>query len=155
MNIEEFAYRVIELMPQIVKGTLRQEHDYLTRGEITLPQFWVLNYLHSNGKTKMNSLAKHFRISPGATTGLVDRLITQRLVARKDDLSDRRIVWIELTSKGKEVICSIRKQRIRTLIEIFGRISSKDRAHYLNILEQIVKITDSPQVTKNQKQSKK
>jgi DNA-binding MarR family transcriptional regulator len=154
MNIEEFARRVIELTPQIVKGFLRHEHNYLTRGEITLPQFWALDYLSHNEKCKMNSLAKHLRISPPATTGLIDRLIAQELVTRKDDLRDRRIVWIELTAKGKDVISSIRKQKIRALIKVFSKISSKDRGHYLNILEQIVKINDSFAYMKNQKQIK-
>jgi DNA-binding MarR family transcriptional regulator len=143
MNIEKFAHRVIELSPQIAKGFVQSEHNYLIKGEITLPQFWTLNYLYSNTKSKMNSLAKHLKISPAATTGLIDRLIAQKLVVRKDDLQDRRIVWIELTSKGKDIICRIRKQKIRNLIKIFGRISSKDRDHYLNILGRVVKITNS------------
>jgi len=142
VHIEEFARRVIELSPQIVKGFLQHEHNYLSRGEITLPQFWVLDYLCRNGKTKMNCLAKHLSISPAATTGLIDRLITQELVSRKNDLRDRRIVWIELTFKGKDIICSIRKQKIKALIKVFSRISSKDRNNYLNILEQIVEITN-------------
>jgi len=154
MNIEEFARRVIELTPQIIKGFLRHEHNYLTRGEITLPQFWVLDYLSHNEKCKMNNLAKHLRISPPATTGLIDRLIAQGLVARKDDLRDRRIVWIELTAKGKDVISSISKQKIRALIKVFTKISSKDRSYYLNILEQIVKINNSFAYMKNQKQIK-
>ena len=143
MNIEEFARRVIELSPQISKGFLQQEHNYLTRGEISLPQFWALDYLSRNAKTKMNCLAKHLKITPSATTGLIDRLITQQLVARKNDPRDRRLVWIELTPKGKGVIAGIRKQKIKSLIKIFSRIAQGDREHYLDILEQVVKITTS------------
>ncbi len=155
MNIEEFAQRVIELSPQIAKGFMQQKHNYLTSGEITLPQFWVLEYLSRNGKSKMNNLAKHLKISPAATTGLIGRLITQELVARKDDSRDRRIVYIELTSKGKDIICSIKKQKIRALIKIFNRISPKDRNNYLDILEQIVKITNSLTMRKELKTNPK
>lgn len=141
--IEEFAWRVIELFPQMHKGLLRQERNYLTRGEITLPQFWVLAHLYHTGESTMNSLAKHLRISPPATTGLIDRLIAQKLVARRHDARDRRIVRIELTGKGTGVIGDIRKQKIRTLIKVFNRISSKDRDQYLKILERIVKVINS------------
>jgi len=150
MNIEEFAQRVIELFPQIAKGLLQREDNYLVKGEITLPQFWALDYLYRNAKSKMNNLARHLRISPAATTGLIDRLITQKLVTRKGDLEDRRIIWIELTPKGREIICDIRKQKIQTLIKIFGKISPNDRNLYLNILEQIVKIINA--MPKHQKQ---
>ena len=143
MNISEFADRVIELFPQIIRGFKQYENNYLTRGEITLPQFWALGYLDCNGKSKMNYLARNLKISPSATTGLIDRLIVQGLVVRKDDLHDRRIVWIELTTKGRGIIKNINKQKTETLIKIFGKISPKDREHYLNILEQVVKITVS------------
>ncbi len=143
MNIEEFASRVIELSPQIIRGFKQYENNYLTRGEITLPQFWALGYLDHHGKSKMNNLAKHLKISPSGTTGLIDRLILQGLVARKADLHDRRIVWIELTAKGRGIIKSISKQKTETLIRVFGKIAPKDREHYLNILEQVVKITAS------------
>ena len=143
MNIEEFARRIIELTPRIIKGFARHEHSYLTRGEISLPQFWALDYLHRNGKTKMKSLATHLSISPSATTGLTDRLLAQKLVARKNDLKDRRIVWIEVTSKGEDIICDIRRQKVRALMKVFGRISSDDRGNYLDILEKVAKITDS------------
>ena len=143
MNIEEFASRVIDLSPQIIRGFKQYENNYLTRGEITLPQFLVLGHLEDNGKSKMNNLAKNFKISPSAITGLIDRLLVQELVVRKADFADRRIVWIELTAKGREIIKSIKKQKTETLIRVFGKISPKDREHYLSILEQVVKITVS------------
>ncbi len=143
MLIEEFALKIMEVLPQIVKGLARYEQNDLTRGEITLPQFWALIYLGRQEKSKMSSIAGYLGISRAATTGLVDRLIVQKLVSRKDDLKDRRIVWIELTSKGEEVISRIKKQKIQTLIEVFGKISSKDRERYLNILQQVAKIANT------------
>lgn len=143
MNIKEFASRVIDLSPQIIRGFKQYENNYLTRGEITLPQFLVLGHLEHNGKSKMNNLAKNFKISPSAITGLIDRLLAQELVARKADVSDRRIVWIELTIRGREIIKSIKKQKTETLIRVFEKISPQDREHYLSILEQVVKITAS------------
>ena len=154
MNIKEFADRVIELFPQISKGLMQREHNYLIKGDISLPQFWVLNHLYHNEKSKMNCLALHLKISPPATTGMIDRLIAQGMVLRKDDEQDRRIVWIELTSKGKSIIYNIRKEKVKTLIEVFGRISQKDREHYLNILEQIANIIDSPRDLKKQLKDK-
>jgi DNA-binding MarR family transcriptional regulator len=154
MNIEKFAERVMELFPQILKGFVQYENNYLTRGKITLPQFWALDYLCRNAKCKMNNLAKHLRISPPATTGLIDRLIAQNLVTRRDDQRDRRIIWIELTSKGKGIINSIRKQKILALIKVFGKISPVDRNYYLNILEQVAKNTSSSLLEESKRKNK-
>ena len=143
MNIKEFASKVIELSPQIIRGFKQYENNYLTRGEITLPQFLALGHLERNGKSKMNDLAKHFKISPSAITGLIDRLLVQGSVVRRADFHDRRIIWIELTAKGRGIIKSINKQKTETLINVFAKISPEDREHYLSILEQVVKITVS------------
>lgn len=151
VNIKEFVWKLIELFPQAAKAFHRHEHNYLSRGEITLPQFWALDHLYRNGKCKMNDLAKILMVSPPAATGLIDRLIGQKLVARENDERDRRIIWIILTAKGRTVIRSIRSQKIQTLTRVFSRISAADREHYLDILEKIVKTSDTEPAEKNGK----
>ncbi|MCX5697257.1 MAG: MarR family transcriptional regulator [Candidatus Omnitrophica bacterium] len=143
MNSELFAKRMLELLPYFVRSVARHEHNDLTKGELSLPQFWAMDYLYRTGEDKMSNLAHYLNISPASTTGLIDRLIARKLVVRKNDAEDRRIVRIDLTPKGKSIICSIREQKIRTLTKIFGRVSPGEREHFLNILAQAVKITNS------------
>lgn len=145
MNIKEFARKMIEVTPQIFRGLAQYEHNYLTRGQITLPQFWALDYCYRQGRSKMSSIAHYLNVSRASATGLIDRLIIQQLVSRRSDSEDRRIVWIELTPKGKSIICSMREQKLKTFIKVFSRISLKDRTHYLNILKQVMGIVDSLQ----------
>ncbi|MCX5714812.1 MAG: MarR family transcriptional regulator [Candidatus Omnitrophica bacterium] len=151
MNIEEFSQKIIELLPQVSRGFAHYAHDYLTKGEITLPQFWVLNYLYCKKKAKMGELAQFLRTARPAITGLVDRLITQKLVIRKDDPLDRRIVWIELTPQGRNVIQGIRAQKIKALVKIFAKVSSDDRSRYIGMLENVVKIINLPEEQEGKK----
>lgn len=141
MDTEVFAIRMMELFPRIVKVFSRHEDNDLARGKITFPQFWVLYYLFEESRCKMKTLAGHLRVSPAAATGLVDRLIGQGLVARENEPSDRRVVWIVLSAKGRETIAHIRKQRIKAIIAVFGRLSAADRSNYLRILEKVARMT--------------
>jgi MarR family transcriptional regulator, organic hydroperoxide resistance regulator len=141
MKSEEFAGRMMELFPQIVKAFSRYETHDLASGKITLPQFWALYYLSLGEKCKMKALAEHLGVSPAAATGLIDRLISQGLVVRKNDLKDRRVVWIGLSAKGSEMICRIKKQRVKAISEIFGKLSSEDRKNYLRILEEVCRLS--------------
>lgn len=143
MKIDEFAGRVMELFPRIVKASARYETHDLASGKITLPQFWALYHLSLTDKCKMKKLAEHLGISPAAATGLIDRLIVQGLVVRAADSKDRRIVWIRVSSSGRETINRIRKQRVQAIVEIFGKLSAADRGHYLRILEKLGEITAS------------
>jgi DNA-binding MarR family transcriptional regulator len=141
METEKFARRVMELAPQLVKAFNRHEDNDLASGKITLPQFWALYYLSLEEKCKMKKLAEHLEITPAAATGLIDRLIRQGLVVREDDHADRRVVWIELSPKGQKIIGCIQKQRIKAIIDIFGRLPAQDRVNYLRIIEKVVNIS--------------
>ena len=146
MEVEQFGDRMIELLPQLIRGLAQYEHNYLSRGEITLPQLWVLEYLSRHGNSPMNSLAKFLKISRPAATGLIDRLIVQGLVRRQGDKHDRRIVRVTLTAKGKRIISDIWDQKRRTIMKVFGQISPSDRMQYIAILERVVtRLTQPPQ----------
>ena len=142
-DLKKFVTRLIELMPQMVRGFARQEHNYLTSGRITIPQFWALDYLSRQGLMSMSHLAVFLGVSKPAATGLVDRLISQGLVLRKYDPKDRRMVWIKVTPKGQAIIKSIFIQKRLTLTKVYGQISDRDRREHLRILEQILKVLNT------------
>ena len=140
MEIDRFGRRMIELLPQLIRGFARYESNYLSRGKITLPQLWVLEYLSRHKNAPMHELAFFLRVSRPAATGLMDRLIVQGLVRRAGDAKDRRIVRVNITAKGQRIITHIWEQKRRMVVKVFGRISPKDRGQYLGTLERVVGI---------------
>jgi MarR family transcriptional regulator, organic hydroperoxide resistance regulator len=140
MDIKAFSRHIMELMPQIMKGALRQEHNYLSQGKITLPQFHLLVYLCQNPVSKMSDVAAHLGATRPAATGIIDRLIVQKLVTRRYDCQDRRIIWIDITRQGRRIVKKIETQKFQTLIAVFSKISAEKRNQYLNILKEIAQI---------------
>ena len=141
MDIEAFARRMVELLPRLARGLARHEHNSLSRGDITLPQLWALEHLsrHDVG-CPMNELARALSISRPAATGLIDRLIVQKLARRMSDHQDRRIVRVAITAKGQRILTNIWEQKRRTITSVFSQISPDDRAQYLTTLERVVRI---------------
>ncbi len=139
MEIGRFGRKMIELLPQLIRGFSRYESNYLSLGKITLPQLWVLEYLSRNEGLPMNKLASFLGVSRPAATGLADRLLLQGLVRREDDAKDRRVVRMHITAKGRRILDHIWDQKRRMITQVFGKISPKDRAQYLSTLEQVVK----------------
>ena len=140
MDIERFGQRMIALLPRMLRGFARRESNYLSRGKITLPQLGVLEYLSNRRESPMNELARHLGVTRPAATGLADRLIAQGLVSRQGDRSDRRVIRINLTPKGRRVLDNIWNQKRRMLQEVFGQLSPAERAQYLATLERVVEI---------------
>ena len=140
MEINLFAEKMMSLYPLIARAISHHETDHLAQGKITIPQFWTLDYLYTHSSATMTEVSQYLKISRAATTGLMDRLLSQGLIMRKRPSGDRRVVRIHITPKGHGIIKNIRRHKHRSLVEIFSRISAQDRSDYVRILEQVVSI---------------
>lgn len=140
MHIRQFSQRMIELLPQCIRGFSRYEHNYLSRGEITMPQLWTLEYLSREEGSLMREIADCLGVSRPAATGIVDRLIVQGLATREDVPHDRREVRVIITNKGKKIVQNIWAQKRKALEGVFSKLSPGQRREYLIILEQVVAI---------------
>lgn len=135
--LSEFADKLNEIMPVLLKEFARRQVNELYKGKITLPQFLILELLEREGDSKMVNLARFMQVSTAAMTGMVNRLVKYGYVKRVYDSCDRRIIKIKLTSAGSDLLKKINHQRRQMVVKIFGQISSADRKDYLRILMQI------------------
>lgn len=99
----------------------------LNRGE-----FDVLAALRRSGhpfRLTPGQLADSLLISTGAMTNRVDRLVQSELVRRLDDESDRRVVVVELTARGRRLIDRMIDEHVnneRRLAEYLTRLEQRD-----------------------------
>jgi len=75
---------------------------------ITPVQLFTL-YAVSQGATSMGRVAETMHCDASNVTGVVDRLVAQKLVVRSEDAVDRRAKHLEMTEKGRQVIQDIVK----------------------------------------------
>lgn len=134
---QEFADRMSEIMPVIMKEFTQHQSDEIYRGKITLPQFLVMDFLMKNETAKMSDLAQFMEVSMATMTGIVDRLVRHKYVERLLSDEDRRIVRIRMTREGAMLMNRVYLRRREVIINIFGQISANDRDEYLRILSQI------------------
>lgn len=140
ITITEFADKINDVVPVMMKEFSRRNFAELYKGKITLPQFLILGFLHNNGDSKMCGIAKFMSVSTAAMTGMVDRLERYGYVKREHEPQDRRIINVNLTQKGLELVRKINHERRHMIIDVFGRVSEQDRADYLRVLMKIKEI---------------
>lgn len=133
----EFADKMNEILPSVIKGFAKRQAYELYKGKITLPQFLILDLLSRQDESRMSDIARFMEVSTAAATGIVDRLVKYGYAARVFDSRDRRIIKMRLTFRGAALVKRINRQRRQMVINIFGKISSEDRRDYLRILMQI------------------
>lgn len=71
---------------------------------LTVPQIICLYEIFENGAMTISSLSKKVYLSMSTLVGVIDRLEEKELVNRVRDKLDRRIIFIDITTKGKEFV---------------------------------------------------
>jgi MarR family 2-MHQ and catechol resistance regulon transcriptional repressor len=74
--------------------------DDLEKLGLTPPQFYVLATIGYAGGLPFGEIGAKMMVTVSNLTGIVDRLEEKRLVSRKRDENDRRVVHVVLTEKG-------------------------------------------------------
>jgi DNA-binding MarR family transcriptional regulator len=77
---------------------------------MTVAQLRILLLLHTDGASRMSSIAAKLGIAVSTGTGTIDNLVKKGLVERSADPEDRRVVTCYLSLPGQEIINSIWSQ---------------------------------------------
>ncbi|HEY9293160.1 MAG TPA: MarR family transcriptional regulator [Microlunatus sp.] len=82
-----------------------------------------------DGRLRMTELSQHLDITTGGTTRMMERLERDDLVRRTPSTSDRRVVYAEVTDKGRAELDRAIGAHLDDLHEIFTRrLSAADLA---------------------------
>jgi DNA-binding MarR family transcriptional regulator len=98
----------------------------LAESGLTLPQYRVLGLL-DGGPAVSSAIARRLAVRPPSVTGVVDGLVARGLVARTNDPGDRRMVSLELTAEGRDVLDRCDAAVDERLERIAGHLSDRDR----------------------------
>ncbi len=134
ISLSEFADRIGELMPIIARESMKHSASEFYKVKVTMPQLHMLGYLKRQGESRMTDIAKYMTVSTAAITGIADRLVRDGYIVRSKDIKDRRIVRVNLTPKGSKLVEKIEGSRRRIIMNMFGKVTQKERKDYLNIL---------------------
>ena len=102
---------------------------------VTLPQFDVLSELERAGDPlTMSQLSKELMVSNGNVTGVIDRLEKTGFARRVRAEHDRRIQFIELTTKGRKEFDKMAAQHERWLADLLSDLSLTEMSKLQELL---------------------
>jgi DNA-binding MarR family transcriptional regulator len=77
---------------------------------VTLPQFDVMAALaRTEAGMTMTELSRFLMVSNGNVTGIIDRLVAEKMVSRASPAGDRRAIVVKLTRKGTALFAAMAK----------------------------------------------
>jgi MarR family transcriptional regulator, 2-MHQ and catechol-resistance regulon repressor len=86
------------------------QNQFMSRYDLTMPQFNILRILRgAKGAISVNTVKERMVEKSPNTTRLMDKLIDKRLINRIRCNEDRRVVYVEITQEGLDLLAEIDK----------------------------------------------
>jgi DNA-binding MarR family transcriptional regulator len=98
------------------------------KGEVSLAQFRLLFALHELGRCPSSQVARALGVQASSVTRLADRLFASGHVQRGTDPRSRRVVVLELTDRGKQLVEAVLAQRRAEIVRYLDRMPPEERA---------------------------
>ena len=118
---------------------------------ITGPQLWAIKVIGDLSAVRVSDLAARMYLNPSTVVGILDRLESRRLVQRNRSHDDRRVVRVQLTRVGKELLVRAPEVASGLLVNGLETLTSKELNNIEASLDKLVSILGAqklpPQLT--------
>lgn len=116
---------------------LREE---LKKYQLTFSHALVIHLLNAEGARPLVEISKRLDIPVSSLSGMIGRLEEMNMVLRKRDERDRRIVWIRLTDKSREMVRDLSRTQTNKIYVHLKRLnlSSEDMERFIENMERFI-----------------
>jgi len=114
---------------------------------ITMMQALTLCLLEPNQSVPMKSLSTFMSCDPSNITGIVEQLVNEQLVDRREALHDRRVKTITLTEKGLHLRDKFLELTSDTRLPNLEALTSEETEQLISILEKATDTSATRSVT--------
>lgn len=127
------------LLLRVASDLLAQAEDYLALHELSQARFTVLMLLYRVIEVPQNpcEIARKAGVTRATMTGLIDGLVREGLVSRKTVETDRRMLEIELSAKGKKFLEGVMPGYFRLIRKNMSGLAHQERERLIELLTKL------------------
>ncbi len=136
---DAFIEFMSEALPELLAAIMRDDNSAVSKGKISVPQFWALHYISQQKEMTVNELAHALNRSKSSASALLQRLEHNGLIKRARSTVDQRVVHVSLTRKGKQLINQLVDYRKQGLRNTYAPLSATERSQYKKIMAKVLR----------------
>src|SRR5687768_16571110 len=111
-----------------------------SEAQVTMQQLRIMTILYNDGPTRVSDLARRLSVSTPTITGILDRLVKQRITYRMSDGRDRRVVLNNLTHDGRDLVERLMPAQDDSASLALARLSAEDRHQLKESLTKLLRV---------------
>ncbi len=105
---------------------------------VSMSQINAMFFLKRAGSGGVSDIAGSLDVTNAAASQLLDRLVQQGLILRREDPDDRRLKQIELTEKGEQLVEESMRARHQLVMEISASLTPAEKEQVIAALEVLI-----------------
>lgn len=137
---------IMQSLRRIFKTIQDYSHEVANKFGITGPQLWTLKTIYQNGSLSLGDLSQRMYLHPSTISGVIDRLEKKGYVLRDRDQKDRRVVKVDLTSKGNRLVKKVPNPVQGRMIYGLSKLKKEELKHIYNSVQKLVEIVEAQNV---------
>jgi len=142
---DEAHARLIETLPHLFRRlVISMPNEVEGLAKVTTEQYGVLNQVLACGSLSMSELAVSRNVALNTATSLIDRLVAAGLVERRGDPTDRRVVRVVITAKGRTLVERLRSIRGAAMRRLLDELSDEEIAEILAAMPALARLAGKP-----------
>src|SRR5438093_1759477 len=106
----------------------RHSRASIARFGLGATEFGVLEVLYHKGELPVCEVRRRILVESSSTTYVVDKLVDRGLVQRRPSRTDRRVILLELTPRGRKLIRRIFPPHAAVIRQAVGALSARQHA---------------------------
>jgi DNA-binding MarR family transcriptional regulator len=139
LSTDEVAAQMLTLMLELGERlSLRDPMGDFPECALTSAQRHTIMWVGVRHDLTMSRLAAHLHTSTATCTGVVDRLERDGYVERVRSNTDRRVVMLRLTDRGRDTFALIQHHGRSRMAMVLSLMDAEDRMAILGIMERAV-----------------
>jgi len=134
----ELGALIGELMKHVNRRSAGETLAILNDASLTLPQLVTMHILDRGGVRTVSAIASALRLSPAATSHLVDRLVVAGFAGRIEDPDDRRQKRVTITAAGRRLVERVERERTREMTDAVAGLSPEVYRQFSKVLVRVI-----------------
>jgi DNA-binding MarR family transcriptional regulator len=131
-------YSIIASVRRIIRAVDVFSTKLKDRFGLTSSQITCLEYIDYKGACPISAISKALQLSPSMLTNIIDQLEYRHYIQRVRSEQDRRVILIELTDTGREVLSNLPESLNKQLLRGLDGIDEVEKEKILSGLNQIL-----------------
>jgi DNA-binding MarR family transcriptional regulator len=129
------AKRFTEIMSMFIQHSMRLQDLAKDQQDFSRQEILTTHILGEHGPSTMGFIAERLHLAFSSVTSLVDKMVEKQLVCRERSTTDRRVVQVKLSPKGKRFYENMLEEHISLSREIISGLSEKDQETFIRLFE--------------------